>query len=922
MPDPRPTQPPSMPEPLRIADGDTPLNRSGNGTPLDHTPLGAAAPATDSSDWPEVPGYTISKEIARGGMGVVYAARDQLLNRDVAIKTILPSLASSTRSAAQFDHEARLTALLPHPGVPPVHAIGTLADGRPFLAMKLIRGRTLAEELAAIDRVANRPRLLGIFEQVCQAVGYAHSVGVIHRDLKPSNVMVGAFGEVQVMDWGLAKAGFGIQETPSSEYESLVATQRRASECIGATMDGVWKGSPPYMAPEQALGEWGRVDARSDVFALGGILCDLLTGKPTYAREGFNAVMRQAGNADLSDALVRLDSCGADAELVALCKRCLSPDSTDRPADGWAVAEAMSAYRVGVEDRARRAESAQAAAEARAKEERKRRRVQVGLAIAYLVVGGLLAVGWVWNERDQKKKALAALEQQLKAENAREGVRKLLEIATQSRKDYRYGGSADVLIQAGNVAEQSAPDMLDAVNQAKADLEFVRELDRIRMYRSTWITEAGTTGRFATAKAPGEYWQAFAARGLDVVANPDAVAAQVAASAVRTDLVAALDDWAILEMDAAVRDKVLACVRRADPDPEANPFRNPTVWEDRAELERLAAKVNVSRMSVGTLVAVSELMSSRGANPVPMLQQAVSLHPRDFLVTFTLGQMLLGVDNSEALAAYWAARAIRPDNLSVLINLGETQRRTGNFDGAIATCRAAIHLDRKLAGAHNNLSIALLARAKKSRALITDTSEHNNLSNAQLAQLARGAKDDVNDAILASEEAIRLDGNLAAAHCNLGIAVFGRGDENRAIEAFEKALNLDENLAVAHYHLGVALLKRDEPGDARAALKCFKKAVELNDKLAAAHHDLGRMLLKGGDLDGAIASFEKATKADPKHVAALLYWGIAMCKRGAKLGSRDDQQQGVEAIERAIEADPALAAQTRDEWAPFLRKGK
>src|SRR5947209_4533120 len=149
-----------------------------------------------ANDLPAVPGYRVLREIARGGMGRVLGAHDLTLDRDVALKVLLPGA-----HADRFVRESKITARLPHPGIPPVHALGTLADGSPFLAMKLIAGQTLADEL----KTADRPRLLQACTQVCQAVGFAHSRGVIHRDLKPANIMVGAFGEVQVMDWGLAK---------------------------------------------------------------------------------------------------------------------------------------------------------------------------------------------------------------------------------------------------------------------------------------------------------------------------------------------------------------------------------------------------------------------------------------------------------------------------------------------------------------------------------------------------------------------------------------------------------------------------------------------------------------------------------------------------------------------------------------------
>src|SRR5262245_20693504 len=168
----------------------------------DHAPDSASTdgfqPSADAlaGELPAVPGYRIRHEIARGGMGRVLAAHDLSLDRDVALKILLPGA-----SADRFVRESKITARLPHPGIPPVYALGTLADGSPFLAMKLIAGQTLSEEM----KTADRQRLLQAFLQMCQAVGFAHSRGIIHRDLKPTNIMVGAFGEVQVMDWGLAK---------------------------------------------------------------------------------------------------------------------------------------------------------------------------------------------------------------------------------------------------------------------------------------------------------------------------------------------------------------------------------------------------------------------------------------------------------------------------------------------------------------------------------------------------------------------------------------------------------------------------------------------------------------------------------------------------------------------------------------------
>ncbi|MFO0825035.1 MAG: protein kinase [Gemmataceae bacterium] len=344
--------------------------------------------ARNTSALPVIPGYQVISELARGGMGIVFNAHDLSLDREVAIKTLLPELSTRRDLAAQFDREARITARLQHPGVPPIHALGTLSDGRPFLVMKLIRGRTLQDEIDLVERPGGLPRLLGVFEQLCQTVGYAHSLGIIHRDLKPLNVMVGAFGEVQVMDWGLAREVQGRTLSTFSDEDSHPSVVRddasKSGPQAGTTRVGRAKGTSSYMPPEQARGVWSHVDTRADVFALGGILCTILTGKPPYVGATGQAILSMAMEGDLQEAFDRLDACGADAELISLSKRCMSVEFTDRPGTGKVVAEAIAAYRAGVELRARKAETEWAVSEARDEE------AAHGHALAYCTLGNAL----------------------------------------------------------------------------------------------------------------------------------------------------------------------------------------------------------------------------------------------------------------------------------------------------------------------------------------------------------------------------------------------------------------------------------------------------------------------------------------------------------------------------------------------------
>jgi tetratricopeptide (TPR) repeat protein len=385
--------------------------------------------------------YVLGAEIACGGMGVVYRATDTAFGREVAVKVLRDRYAPDSGTARRFADEARITGQLQHPGIPPAHDLGVLPDGRPFLAMKLIKGATLDQLLKGRPNpAADRGRFVAVFEQVCQAIAYAHAHGVIHRDLKPSNVMVGSFGEVQVMDWGLAKVLAAREPEGSRDPEE---TQALATEIRGlrdadraATQAGSVLGTPAFMPPEQALGAVGKIDARSDVFGLGAILAVILTGKPPFAASSAETSRIRAAQGKLEDCFARLDASGADPELIALCRRCLSPEQADRPADAGEVAAAVAELRAAAEDRAKRAEVRRARAAVRAAEERKRRRVQLvlgGVVLASVLTGGT-AAAWLWwradrafaRVTDEQAKTVAALSAAEKAqEKTLDALRKL-----------------------------------------------------------------------------------------------------------------------------------------------------------------------------------------------------------------------------------------------------------------------------------------------------------------------------------------------------------------------------------------------------------------------------------------------------------------------------------------------------------------
>ncbi len=882
--------------------------------------------------------YRIDGEIARGGMGAILKGRDPDLGRDVALKVLRDDLRDDSAMVRRFVEEAQIGGQIQHPGVVPIYELGTFADRRPFFAMKLVKGHTLAQLLEARKGLDDdRPRFLSIFEAIAQTVAYAHARGVIHRDLKPSNVMVGAFGEVQVMDWGLARVlprgGVADDEKASraEPQETVIATAGSGPDAPRLSRPGSAMGTPAYMAPEQARGEVDRVDERADVFALGSILAEVLSGQPAFLGRSSAEILRKAALGDTADALARLAVCGGDAELVSIATDCLAREAEDRPRHAGGVAERVKAYLNGVQDRLRAAELARAAESARAEEavaraaaERRARRFQVGLAASLLVLTTVGGLTFTYLLHQHQVRAARFDRELAEATTLRDRAREAaVDLAL-------WQGAMAALEQAeGQGPEERVADLRGEIGEG------LNRATRMARLRQELVETRANQQDIGADGTDAAYTAAFREAGMDLEALeltefarrlgrwPEPVVVEVAAF---------LDDWSAARR-AARRPVVawrrpLEAARRADPDSYRDRLRTVLLAEDRRResdaLKALAAAPEVSRLPAPAAVLLGQALTGIGQpeEAVALLRTAAVRHPGDVWVAFYLAQALDGLRPSareEAVRYYTAARALRPEtshelahllermghraeaeavfrelvdgrpeNARNLACLGTHLKEIGRsadagpfYERAVVAAREAIRLRPDDANANEHLGLALAGQGKQDEALAAfrealrlrphDANAHNNLGTALHDQ------GKVAEAVAEYREVIRLRPDLAGAHNNLGFALRRQGKVAEAVTEYREAIRLRPDDANAHNNLGLTIYGQ---GMVAEAIAEYREAIRLRPDYAEPHSNLGTALSDQGNAAEAVGEYREAIRLRPDLADAHNNLGFALRRQG------------------------------------------
>ncbi len=843
--------------------------------------------------------YRIVGEIARGGMGVVLRGRDEELARDVAVKVLRSELRDDETIVRRFVEEAQIAGQLQHPGIVPIYELGKTADDRPYFAMKWIRGRTLAELLAERSSSADdRHRFIAIFEHICQAIAYAHSRRVVHRDLKPSNVMIGSFGEVQVLDWGIAKL-LGSSEssrshaTPVAVQTTIETIRSRGKSSAADSVVGQVMGTPAYMPPEQARGEIEKVDERSDVFSLGGILCEILTGRATYL--GDSAVARAAATSGaVGDAYARLDAVLDAPELVAICKHCLAPDANARPRDARELARAMSEYSARVEERFRAAQIEVANAKVKEQEARKARRLTLALATTFLllIVTGVGARLWMQHTDLERRTRIA---ERANAALDRASLAYGRAISTTDPSAWQAAIAEVQRAQSVLDSGEHATDLDDRTRTLTAQIQSGARDATVRVDRER--SNQRLLQRFQELRVPenlhplendwrqidASYRAATASEGLDVDARTtEELATSIRERGITEELANALDDWMNACRRAELGDRaerLVALANAIQPDPTRMRFRSVLAAAKSDELVAFAHDVDLHRLRVPTLTLLANALDqvSATADEERVLRTAIELEPGDAVANTYLARAVWYRDYKEAARYFAAALAASPTSSTIIDDygwmldhfLGESARAAAMYRNNLAAHPQDATMRLYLGHALMNLGKFDEAIEAYSDALRIEPGREA----ARIRRLQCRVELHQYDAALRDgREQLASGSYRGEAHFYIGEALAAKGDITSAIVEY-RASGIIPGMERLHAVL-------EELGDVDGSIQAARDALVAAPDHVIGQFDAGLAFADWIDVDAAIAARRAVVRANPESPTQRAWLGVLLREKG------------------------------------------
>jgi eukaryotic-like serine/threonine-protein kinase len=883
------------------------------------TSIAQASRAAETTDYvPIAARFRKVRDHARGGLGIVFVARDEELHREVALKEIQDRHADDLDKRARFLMEAEITGGLEHPGIVPVYALGHYDDGRPFYAMRFIKGDSLKEAIGQFhanrdlerdpgQRALALQKLLRRFLDVCNAVAYAHSRGILHRDLKPENVMVGKYGETLVVDWGLAKAvGRSGEDISGALPEStLLYTSPSGS---AETLPGTVIGTPAYMSPEQAVGRLDLLGPRSDVYSLGATLYSLLTGLAPFSGREMADVLRKVERGEF--ARPRESSPWLDPALEAIAlkamalrpdDRYLSPQALADDLERWLADEPVLAYPEPFARRARRWA-------------RKHRTALATAGSAAAVAVGLLgAVAWSRIDQRQRTDASAqrtmqeaeilAVEARTSGDLAR--WEKAIAEAVRAKERVESGGGSLTVHNDVNIRLQALRNELalrkGAIEAEMKDRQVVVDLDEARLRGA--IVKGGHFSKDVRHEA---FLAAFRSYGIDVATLPvEEAAKRIRSSKVAADLISALDEWAFQQPTKTARERLATIARAAETDPIRASIQDALARGDAADLRRrIERPEDRDKLGLQLRAVFQVLLRLDPVGSLPLLETVRGGFPSDFWINHDLGVAYLvskPPQAQDAVRCLSVAVALRPNSPGVNVNLGLALKAEGKLDLAVEAYRKAIQLQPGFVEAHSGLGDLLEAQGKHDLAIESyrkaiqirpdHAPAHTGLGTTLLAQ----RKYDL--AVESYRKAIQIRPDFALAHKNLGAALQAQGKLDLAVESYRKAIQISPDDARAHYNLGNGLQAQ---GKTDLAIEAFRKAILLEPDFASAYHNLGASLGAQRKHDLAAEAFRKAIQLKPDLAQAHANLGSVLQAQG-KL------DLAVEAFRKAIEIQPDIA---------------